>query len=185
MAITSSNNKGMQKTIDKLQEFCWYYGLEIGSDKTKKDKSIYTNNENNPNLKIFIRHLPSMIGKLDWYGIPYEATELPTIKAEESYKYLGVFINLDLNWEKQKIVTQQKLLTQLFYIKNKCFNITQTIEIINKVFIPCVTYRMNVINFDTPFLQKLNRYISNIVLHKHRLSYNCSRKRTLPIKKCL
>ena len=176
MAILSSNNKGMQETINKLQEFCWHYGLEIGADKNKRDKSIYTNNKNNPNLKIYIRHLPEMIGKPDWYGIPYEATELPTINQEESYKYLRVHINLNLNWDKQKIITQQKLLTQLFYIKNKCFNITQTIEIINKVFIPCVTYRMNVINFDPIYLRKLDRYIANTVLYKRRLSYNCSRK---------
>jgi len=54
MAILSSNNTDMQITINKLQEFCWHYGLEIGADKSKRDKSIYTNNENNPNLKIYM-----------------------------------------------------------------------------------------------------------------------------------
>jgi hypothetical protein len=89
IALIATNNKDMQHIVDKLQEFCWYYGLEIGADKNKKDKSIYTHNEDNKNLKIYIRHLPQMIGKPDWYGVPYEATQLPFNKPEASTLSFG------------------------------------------------------------------------------------------------
>ena len=58
------------------------------------------------------------------------------IDKNECYKYLGIYINLNLNWEKQKNILRTKILRQLFFIEKKCFNTIQTINIINKVLIP-------------------------------------------------
>jgi len=34
---------------------------------------------------------------VDWYGVAYAPMNLPTIKSGESYKYLGVWINIELD----------------------------------------------------------------------------------------
>ncbi len=61
------------------------------------------------------------------------------------------------------MISRTKLLRQLFFIEKKCFNATQTISIINKVLIPAITYRMNIIVFEKNYLKKLDGFIVRMV----------------------
>lgn len=144
MALLTNDNKSMQTNIDLLQKFCFCYGLEINYDS--RDKSTYTTNEEGDH-KIFIRQLQCMTGQYDFFGVQYNKTELLITKKEDTYKYLGIYINLQLDWGVQQTISRKKLLRQNFYLRNKCFNTTQTIDAINKVFLPAATYKMNVIDF--------------------------------------
>ncbi len=83
MILVSSTKEGAEKKWDKLKTFCRATGLEISNDG--KEKTAYTTNSVHNKAK-----LQDNAGK-----------DIPTLEPEESYKYLGVHINLDLDWTKQ------------------------------------------------------------------------------------
>jgi hypothetical protein len=73
--------------LDKCVEYFKYVGLEIAIDE--RDKSVYTNNlaiQNNNTLKV-IKNIDNK----------YISKELPKYEKNESYKYLGLWINLKLD----------------------------------------------------------------------------------------
>jgi len=90
-----------------------------------------------------------MQNHIDFYGKEYIEINLPKLESSELYEYLGVYINLELNWDKQRIISKKKLLRQNYYLRSKCFNTTQTIDIINKVIISAAVYRMYTMNMGT------------------------------------
>ncbi len=76
-----------------ISEYCNYYGLSINFDG--KDKTVYTTNDDNLKYKITFEN---------------KIKTLIRISKNECYKYLGVYINLNLNWEKQHMISRTKLL---------------------------------------------------------------------------
>jgi len=52
MCLLSNTVDNLQQNIDKVQEFCFYYGVEINYDG--REKSVYTTNEQG-NSNIYIR----------------------------------------------------------------------------------------------------------------------------------
>ena len=81
--------------------------LEINYDS--RDKSTYTTNEDGE-YKIFIRQHKYIEGFSDFYGTPYSKTELINTKKGDTYKYLGIYINLELDWGVQQVISKKKLL---------------------------------------------------------------------------
>jgi len=162
MAIISDENEKEQKMMDIISEYCNYYGLSINYDG--RDKSVYTNNTENIQHKITFKDSE---GKIN---------ELIKLKSDESYKYLGIYMNLNMNWERQQTITRTKFLRQLFFVEKKCFNATQTISIINKVIIPAIMYRMQVMIFDKKYLKELDDFIARCIQRKMRVSTRSSKK---------
>ena len=70
-------------------------------------------------------------------------------RKKESYKYLGIWINLNLDWSDQMKQSNCSFNKYISYLYKKCFTATQTGEILNLVVFPTITYRMNVINYST------------------------------------
>ncbi len=126
VALTKSA-AGMQRAWDMLTAFSRATGLEISCDSSR-EKTVYTTNSDHEVAKLMLN-----------------GAEIPRLAPEESYKYLGVYVNLNLDWEKQKEEITRKLKIQTNYIKHRAFTAQQTVMIINKVFIPSVLYRANVI----------------------------------------
>ncbi len=151
MALVSSSKAAAIEKWEKLKTFCKATGLEISNDG--KEKTAYTTNST-----VNIARLYDNAGK-----------EIPRLEPEESYKYLGVHINLNLNWTKQAQVTEAKLVRQTNYLRHRAFTSRQTIKIINKVFIPSIMYRANVIEFDNKALRKWDAMTSALVYRKMRM----------------
>eukprot|EP00026_Physarum_polycephalum_P009871 Phypoly_transcript_10008.p1 GENE.Phypoly_transcript_10008~~Phypoly_transcript_10008.p1 ORF type:complete len:126 (-),score=19.01 Phypoly_transcript_10008:629-1006(-) len=101
IALMVDNNKRTQKMMVMINEFCNYYGININYNG--RDKSIYTTNENGKHFITF-------------QNIESKHSVLPKIEKNKNYKYLGVNINLDLNWKKQNQISRIKMLQQLFFI---------------------------------------------------------------------
>jgi len=74
---------------------------------------------------------------------------LPWYEKDESYKYLGVWINLNLDWSHQTQVFKLYLLciNIWHYLRKRCFTASQAAEILNLVVFPSITYRMSVVKY--------------------------------------
>ena len=56
----------------------------------------------------------------------------------------------------------------LSYLYKKCFNASQTAEILNLVVFPSLTYRMNIIKFPAPTIKKWDKQARNLLAYKLR-----------------
>ena len=87
IVLTTSSHKDMQRQFNICLAFFKHFGLEMAIDG--RDKTVYTHN--NP-THTALRHIT--LGK-----------EVPRLRECEYYKYLGIHINLCLDWDKQVSVS--------------------------------------------------------------------------------
>ena len=127
-----------------------------------RDKSVYTNNTGLPydddeHLTITtFRNNKQQIKKLPYYY------------SNESYKYLGLWINLDLSWSDQTKASNAMFNKYIAFLYKKCFNATQTAEILNLVIYPAITYRMNLMKYSDKQISKWDKAAKNLMAYKLR-----------------
>lgn len=151
LMMIAKNEVEISQKWEKLKRFCAANGLEISNNG--KEKTVYMTNK-----KENVITLKDGLGK-----------EIPTLKPNESYRYLGCHINLQLSWEKQIQIITTKLIKQLNYLKHRAFTALQTVKIINKVFIPSILYRAAVINFTEKTTREWDKLTTSLVFRKMRL----------------
>lgn len=162
MVLMSENLKDLQETAFKLQLYCDTYGLKINIDS--RDKSVYTSTTNRPTDALY--SYESTRGQIKM-GKPY-----PKIGSDECYKYLGIPINLQLDWTELEKNCRDKLSRQLNYIRMKCFDSSQATIIINKVFIPALLYRIRVAPVSDSLLKECDNLIASVIYRKMYLPRN-------------
>src|ERR1700679_2928149 len=160
MVLHSHTQANLQSLLNTCVEYFQFIGLDISVDG--RDKSVYTNNLTSPSvseqtLKVTTVHKNKTTTKT-----------LPFYKSKESYKYLGIWINLDLNWSDQTRISNAMYSKYLSYLYKKCFNASQTAEILNLVVFPSLTYRMNIIKFPAPTIKKWDKQARNLLAYKLR-----------------
>lgn len=75
-----------------------------------------------------------------------------------SYRYLGVYINLELDWQDQMDASETCYRNTVDLILNKYYlSCNQHIALINSMAVSALAYRMQVIIFNTGWLEKLQR----------------------------
>ena len=79
IVLTASSHYDMQTMFSMVVDYYDYFGLEISIHQ--KQKTVYTSNNGNKKSKIIL----------------YKGKEVTWMEPEESYKYLGVWINLKLD----------------------------------------------------------------------------------------
>ncbi|HYJ01232.1 MAG TPA: reverse transcriptase family protein, partial [Nitrososphaeraceae archaeon] len=158
MVLHTNRNSDMQILVYMVQNYFDFVGLQMAADG--RDKTIYTNNLEWTIHDIYIK---------DKEG---ELVKVPFYESSESYKYLGLWINLDLNWKKQEQISNFTLNKSLAFLYKKCFNATQTIEILNLVVFPAITYRMNFMYYNEAMLKQWDKQVKNLVGYKLRENQN-------------
>src|ERR1700753_2379688 len=129
MVLHTNKNEDLQELMNLCVNYFKFVGLQIAVDG--RDKTVYTHNLNRDIYDLYIR---------DKEG---NRVKIPIYSKTESYKYLGLWINLELNWEKQQHMSEKTINRYISFLYQKCFNASQTIEILNLVVFPAITYRMN------------------------------------------
>ena len=162
LILISQNPHDLQRMINFISKYNYFCGLKLNIDNSKS--------------KTAIEH--------DFFVIQNNTIQkIPHLNSNESYKYLGIHINLDLNWTKQQIIIKDNLIRHLNHLKNRCYTTTQIITIINKVIIPSVEYRLNIIKFSDKYLNNLDWIISNFIYNKLKIKgYNSSIHLSKPAK---
>jgi len=131
------------------------FGLEMAMQHSFNsvdtvEKTVYTSNR----------------GKSEPRTLMYKNKSIPYMESSGSYKYLGVYINLDLNWTKQTTVTNYNYMKHIAYLRKKCFTASQTAEILNLVVFPAITYRMGVVIFPDEYIAKWDKSARNLMSYK-------------------
>ena len=87
----------------------------------------------------------------------------------------GLWSNLNLDWTVQKSTMKLNLLRYLIPLRNRCYSVRQTVEAINKVFIPAIAYRMAVIPFDESYINSLDNIIARVVNSKYGIHFRSNK----------
>ena len=160
MVLHANTKRDLQKLLNICSKYFNFIGLELAVDG--RDKSVYTNNTGIP-----IEDEEELTVKT-WKDGKETSTNLPFYVSSESYKYLGLWINLDLNWGQQTSISNAMYNKYISYLYKKCFNASQTVEILNLVVFPAITYRMNMIKFPDDHIKKWDKQARNLMAYKLR-----------------
>ena len=154
----------IERAFNIVQQFCNDTGMELnlGLNENDKSKTVYSSNDNQ-NEEVYIKMNNN------------NKRKIPFIPPNNSYSYLGVLININQNWDLQEQVLKTNLLKYLIPLRNRCFSVKQTVEAINKIFIPAIAYRLAVIPLRDKFLKQLDNIISSIIYKKLGIYFRSSK----------
>lgn len=164
----SEDEEQLQQMLENFVRFTKHNAIEIGiSDKGTKT-AFMTNNPNAQTLKIPTVTAQRVDDRLILsYSEPNRA--LPILSGIDSYKYLGVWLNTELNWKPHIKSLKAKLNMFLAGLRRKHYNRRQTIIIINRIVIPMVLYGAEVIDIPAKTLRKWDMKIQTLVNRKAKL----------------
>ena len=154
----------IERAFNIIQQFCSDTEMELnlGSNESDKSKTAYSTNDTQKE-EIYIK-----VDNINKRKIPF-------IPPSSSYSYLGVLININQNWELQEQTLKTNLLKYLIPLWNSCFSVKQTVEAINKIFIPAIAYRLAVIPLRDKFIKQLDNIISNVIYKKLGIYFRSSK----------
>jgi hypothetical protein len=87
--------------------------------------------------------------------IPVNGRPIPTLSCKESYKYLGIWINLNLYWKKQSAKLNQELLAMRSRVNWFRLSSKMAVDCINTLLISKVRYSLGVVLYNNELLEKL------------------------------
>ena len=102
--------------------------------------------------------------------LSYNNLPIKVIPPSENYTYLGLPINLNLDWEKTLEEDRKSLINTLNYFSSKSYLDTNiTIKLINAVAIPKIAYKWNFILPPTNYLEALDKSVLTVLKKKARI----------------
>jgi hypothetical protein len=133
-------------------------GIEISNDSKEKTAYSYARAPNHPAQGYLLADL--------------NGNRIPRLEANEHYKYLDIFIALDLSWQRQQTETERSIIKQLGFLRRSAFNGEQCITVLNRVLMPSILYRCQVVPFGENFLKECEIRMLNLLKSKFRLASN-------------
>ncbi len=106
---SQTTRKTLRRPLNTSQRFYTKGGMEVGIDATEKSKTTIMTND-----KDFPRELRVHLGN--------KTIEIPVMEQGKSYKYLGIHINTELNWnyQQKKKTTNAKIMRYSGYLRSSC-----------------------------------------------------------------
>ena len=152
LVITTSSFFNMELAFNMICKFLRSYNMELNIDHSAKNKTVYTSFTNR--------------GILMYKNLENSPTEVPFINASECYKYLGININLELNWDKQTIILWNCFQRQINFLCNKCLTTKQVTKILNSIIMPALYYSLQFFNLSIKWATKFERKLA-LLLSKY------------------
>ena len=156
-----------QKSFDKLQKFFFRSYLEMGISGDKK-KTAYTRSNAGSGVTYRVIQKSLTEGNIR-LRMTDQIKELPRLEADESYRYLGVWWNMNLGWATHISKLETRLNIHLQYLWSAHYTKRQCITIINKVIVPYLTYAAECILIPEKKLSDWDEKISRLVNKKANL----------------
>src|SRR5271163_1004864 len=132
----------MEHIFKDVSEFCDHSSMSISAAK-----SALSSNNTNEDLALL-----------------YKGNVIKKLKAGESYKYLGIELNMMLNWTDQMKELETNFNKHIKFLEKRKITTQQKITIINIITNNKFAYRMNVINFDKKWIKKLDEIAVKMIL---------------------
>jgi exonuclease III/ribonuclease HI len=155
LVLVSKSYQDLQSMLDKVCKFSFNNGMSISTDS--RAKSVYTTSDPDESLALQVTN---------WTSGCIEKINLPRLKPSESYKYLGILVNVNLDWSEEIASSVRKFGMQTHFLRNKCFTPRMLVDIMNKVVIPGVRYRMNVVRFPKYAVARMHRAMAALIFNK-------------------
>jgi hypothetical protein len=161
MALIGKSHQEAEEIFLKLQRFLSYYGMELNAANCGYQYLLQNSSEAPPAPRCRWGDIPNLHGK-------------------GSYKYLGYYVNMDLNLEEQYKAMQDKLneACALFYRRQKRpISLHEAIYYANSDLVSKLRYRMYPVHFTRKYLMKIETALVKTVkrlcrpckIHPHRL----------------
>jgi len=142
IAIFAKSVREMEHIFKDVSEFCDHSSMSISTAK-----SALSSNNTNEDLALL-----------------YKGNVIKKLKAGESYKYLGIELNMMLNWTDQMKELETNFNKHIKFLEKRKITTQQKITIINIITNNKFAYRMNVINFDKKWIKKLDEIAVKMIL---------------------
>jgi len=153
--LIANNNTDLQTLLDRTADFLNTYGMELSIGKAK---TAYTTNQPLPSPIFYQRT------KYDYKDNVFIATteqiEIPLLASHEAYRYLGIWMSISMSWSKQKEMIKNQIFHFFQHIDKRCYTPQQKIELIKKILIPSIEYRLQVVYFEPQVLKSWTKWIA-------------------------
>jgi exonuclease III len=171
LCIFATSRNSLQEMTDALQNFLYENGLELGISKDKS-KTVYMTNDTDDSAQISVQRVSPKITGDSITLLRGERLDLPKMTGKESYKYLGVWWNVEGDWDGHLKRAQEKLAYLCRMLKRAKYTTLQTVKILNGVIMPAVMYGMEVIRPPVEHIKKWERQIRSLVNKKIGIHWN-------------
>jgi len=152
MVLISNKRYQMDNLCTVVEKYLSYYGVKLNPTKSAYTYKTY-NDARFDNITL---------GK-----------EFPTmLDSNESYKYLGFYFNLDLNWTRHENECKRKFVHLLSLVRKRKLPTDLKINIINKIIIPTLQYSMYAIRFNDDLLKYFNKQVTNLIKRETKIYLN-------------
>ena len=170
IAILTHTVEALQRATTDLQRFMHHNSLELGVSQDRS-KTVYMSDK--PGTSIYIRKVKCIndSGQLRLIASD-ECNEVPRMEGKESYKYLGIWWNVELDWTEHIKRSYGKLCASLFKLENAHFTRKQAIRIINHIIIPSATFGFEVTQPAKRTIEKWDKRVREVVNSKARIIRN-------------
>ncbi len=149
-----------RRAATKLAQLLYMAKFDRGIDAVGKSKTAVMTNC--PDLSSF--ELTVSDPTTYELGRPETVTyKIPILKGEETYKYLGVLMNVNLTWMAQQTAVMSKLQYHMQLLRRKCFPATQTVRIVNQVIISYITAKLAVTNVTKETLETWDKTLASLI----------------------
>ena len=161
IAIICRNQNSLQQATDKLQQYLTANGLEFGVSEDKS-KTVYMTSD--PATTLTIRQVVTEVRDGGIYLVNREERRtLPKLVGLQSYKYLGIWWNIDGDSDEHLRRTYGKLCNALSNLEHAHFTRQQSLTIINRIIIPAMSYGFEVTKPGFVTLQKWDNRVKMTV----------------------
>jgi exonuclease III/ribonuclease HI/predicted transposase YbfD/YdcC len=154
ITLISDSINNLQIKTNMVVKFLKSFGMKLSFD-TNKTKTVYMSN-NDSSILTYQNELNIQI-------------QIPKGKPDESYKHLGTWVNIDLNWTKQRTVLFNMFLQQIAHLRKRCFTVRQLVVGINKIIIPCLSFGTLFQTFPPRWEAKIERHIALLLSKKLKI----------------
>jgi hypothetical protein len=142
----------------KIETYCNWAGVGVNVDPIRRNKTVYTS------VKRRGGNLAEHIGPMreaQPTQLTIQGHSIPHMAEHESYRYLGVLINLELDWTEQWSSLMEKV-TEEAHLINSCGATTgQQLHLTNTVMRPAIRYSMSVVPYTWDRIQGLHSVLMN------------------------
>jgi len=142
----------------KIETYCNWAGVGVNVDPIRRNKTVYTS------VKRRGGNLAEHIGPMreaQPTQLTIQGHNIPHMTEHESYRYLGVLINLELDWTEQWSSLMEKV-TEEAHLINSCGATTgQQLHLTNTVMRPAIRYSMSVVPYTWDRIQGLHSVLMN------------------------
>lgn len=172
MCLFSTSHSTLQTMTSRMQLFLHSNGLELGVS-ADKSKTVYMTTDTDHTRQICLRKVSTVRENNQLTLRLHDTTfNLPKLTGKESYKYLGVWWNVENDNSAHLARAKAKLHFMCRNLQRAKFTTLQTVKIFNQVITPAVTFGFEVIRPPQSVIENWNWIVRKLINKKIGIHWN-------------